>query len=189
VSGRRAAFIDRDGVLNEDRGYVSRAEDFHWLPGVVPALARLQGAGYALVVVTNQSGIARGFYTQADFETLTAHMREQLRAAGVTLDAVEWCPHLPTAAVPAYRMDCDCRKPKPGMIMRAAQALTLDLTASCLFGDKASDIAAGRAAGVGRCWLIGDAPALESCDADGASPSLGQAVHTLLAGCQTDRSH
>jgi D-glycero-D-manno-heptose 1,7-bisphosphate phosphatase len=181
VSGKRAAFIDRDGVLNEDHGYVSRAEDFHWLPGAVPALARLQAAGYALVVVTNQSGIARGLYTQADFEALTAHMREQLRAEGVTLDAVESCPHLPTATVPAYRMDCDCRKPKPGMILRAARALDLDLAASCLFGDKASDIAAGCAAGVGRCWLIGDSPSLSSCDADGASPSLTQAVDTLLA--------
>jgi D-glycero-D-manno-heptose 1,7-bisphosphate phosphatase len=183
VSSRRAAFIDRDGVLNKDRGYVSRAEDFHWLPGVVSALARLQAAGYALVVVTNQSGIARGFYTQADFEALTAHMREQLSVAGVTLDAVESCPHLPTATVPAYRMDCDCRKPKPGMILRAAKALELDLAASCLFGDKASDIAAGRAAGVGRCWLIGDASSLSSCHADGVSASLSQAVDTLLSGC------
>jgi D-glycero-D-manno-heptose 1,7-bisphosphate phosphatase len=183
VSGQRAAFIDRDGVLNEDRGYVSRAEDFHWLPGAVPALARLQGAGYALVIVTNQSGIARGFYTQADFEALTAHMREQLRAAGVTLDAVESCPHLPTATVPEYRLDCDCRKPRPGMILRAAQALDLDLAASCLFGDKARDIAAGRAAGVGRCWLIGDASSLSSCDADGVSASLSLAVDTLLSGC------
>lgn len=185
MNGRRAAFIDRDGVLNEDRGYVSRAEDFHWLPGVVPALARIQAAGYALVVVTNQSGIARGFYTQADFEILTAHMREQLRVSGVTLDAVELCPHLPTATVPEYRVDCDCRKPRPGMILRAAKALELDLAASCLFGDKASDITAGRAAGVGRCWLIGDAQSPAGRDADGASPSLSQAVDALLASCHT----
>ena len=79
VSGRKAAFIDRDGVLNEDHGYVSRPEDFHWIAGAVDALARLQAAGFALVVVTNQSGIARGFYTQADFDALTAHISAELR--------------------------------------------------------------------------------------------------------------
>jgi D-glycero-D-manno-heptose 1,7-bisphosphate phosphatase len=178
---RRAAFIDRDGVLNEDHGYVSRAEDFHWLPGAIGALARLQAAGYALVVVTNQSGIARGYYTEADFRRLTAHMRTELAAAGVALAAVQFCPHLPDAELPAYRIDCNCRKPRPGMILQAAQALGLDLPASCLFGDKPGDIRAGRAAGVGRCWFIGENAALQGTVADGVQPSLAQAVDALLA--------
>lgn len=180
---RRAALLDRDGVLNVDHGYVGRIADFEWLPGVPAALAQLQQAGYALVVITNQSGIARGYYSEADFAALTAHMRAELAAQGVTLDAVYHCPHLPQAELAAYRQDCDCRKPRPGMITRAAAELGLDLAASCLFGDKPGDIQAGRAAGVGRCWLIADNPAAE--DADGAgdcgrAASLAQAVQLQL---------
>ncbi len=178
MSGRRAAFVDRDGVLNQDLGYVGRVEDFHWLPGAIEALRRLQYAGYALVVITNQSGIARGYYTEADFQRLSDHMRADLGAHGITLDAIEYCPHLPDAPVAAYRRECDCRKPAPGMILRAAKTLGVDLAASCLFGDKPLDIAAGRAAGVGRCWLIGGDAA--ACGADGAATNLERAVDALL---------
>jgi D-glycero-D-manno-heptose 1,7-bisphosphate phosphatase len=180
--GRRAAFVDRDGVLNQDLGYVGRVEDFHWLPGAIDALRRLQDTGRALVVITNQSGIARGYYSEADFEHLSAHMRRELEAHGVRLDAIEHCPHLPDAPVAAYRRDCDCRKPAPGMILRAARRLGIDLGESWLFGDKPGDIAAGRAAGVGRCWLIGSDSA--DPDADGAYASLAQAVDALLAAPQ-----
>jgi D-glycero-D-manno-heptose 1,7-bisphosphate phosphatase len=178
MSARNAAFVDRDGVLNEDHGYVGRIEDFRWLPGAIAALERLQATGWALVVITNQSGIARGFYSEADFERLCDHMRAELAAHGVTLSAIEHCPHLPDATVATYRRDCDCRKPAPGMILRAARALDIDLAASWLFGDKPSDIAAGRAAGVGRCWLIGDNAAASG--ADGAAASLDEAVNALL---------
>ena len=178
---RPAAFIDRDGVLNVDHGYVVQIADFEWLPGAIGALQRLRDAGYRLVVVTNQSGIGRGFYSVADFDRLTAHMRADLARHGVTLDGVYACPHHPQAAVDAYRLDCDCRKPGPGLILQAAAALGLDLAGSCLFGDKPSDIAAGRAAGVGRCWLIGDNAAGVAAAADGAFDSLAQAVDTLAA--------
>lgn len=179
---RPAAFIDRDGVLNEDHGYVGRIEQFQWLPGAKAALARLQAAGYLLVVVTNQSGIARGYYTLADFEALTAHMHQALADEGIRLDAVQYCPHLPDAQVAAYRVDCDCRKPRPGMILQAAEALGIDLPASCLFGDKPSDIVAGRAAGVGRCWLISEAPGLpDGVAADGVHPDLARAVGAMLS--------
>jgi D-glycero-D-manno-heptose 1,7-bisphosphate phosphatase len=182
---RPAAFIDRDGVLNEDHGYVGRIEQFQWLPGAKAALARLQAAGYLLVVVTNQSGIARGYYTQADFDALTAHMREDLAQDGVTLAAVQFCPHLPDAQLAAYRVDCDCRKPRPGMILQAAEALGIDLAASCLFGDKPSDIAAGRSAGVGQCWLVGEAATSAAAlagevPADGMQPDLAHAVAAML---------
>jgi len=186
---RPAAFIDRDGVLNVDHGYVGRIEQFEWLPGAKAALAQLQAAGYLLVVVTNQSGIARGYYTQSDFDALTAHMRQDLAADGITLAAVQFCPHLPDAQVAAYRVDCDCRKPRPGMILQAAQALGIDLAASCLFGDKPSDITAGRAAGVGRCWLVGDGAAAVAGDparagevaAHGVQPDLARAVAAQLS--------
>ncbi len=151
---RRAAFIDRDGVLNEERAFVHRAEDFAFVPGAVEALRMLKAAGYLLVVVTNQSGIARGLYSEADYRALTEHMRAQLAAEGVTLAAVEYCPHLPDAPVARYRRECDCRKPKPGMLTRAIRALDIDPQSSFLVGDRLSDIEAGRCAGIGRCFLV-----------------------------------
>lgn len=180
TDGRRAAFIDRDGVLNVDRGYVHRVEDFEWLPGAVQALQRLQAAGYALVVVTNQSGIGRGMYTEADLERLHRFVGDDLKRHGVSLAGIYACPHHPQAVLEAYRRDCDCRKPRPGLILRAMADHGLDPGRSCLFGDKASDIEAGRAAGVGRCWLIGSAAAAEACAADGHHDSLAAAVAAQL---------
>lgn len=151
---RKAAFIDRDGVLNEERAFVHRIEDFAFVPGAIEALSLLKRAGYRLVVVTNQSGIARGIYSEADYFALTDHMRNLLAAAGVPLDAVEYCPHLPDAPLERYRRDCDCRKPKPGMLRRAIQALDIEPGASFLVGDRLSDLEAGRAAGIQRCYLV-----------------------------------
>jgi len=151
---RKAAFIDRDGVLNEERAFVHRIEDFAFLPGAVEALRLLRSAGYLLVVITNQSGIARGLYSETDYLALTEHMRAWLAAEGISLDAVEHCPHLPDAPVGEYRVDCECRKPKPGMLKRAIEALDIDEVASFLVGDRLSDIQAGRAAGIGRCFLV-----------------------------------
>ncbi len=150
----RAAFIDRDGVLNEERAFVYRKEDFVLLPGAIEALARLQAAGYHRIVVTNQSGIARGLYSEGNYHALTDHLRQILRAAGVTLDAIEYCPHLPDAPLPQYRVDCACRKPRPGMLLRAGRALDIDPAASFLVGDRLSDVQAGRAAGIGKCFVV-----------------------------------
>ena len=178
MTQRRAAFLDRDGVLNVDHGYVFRPQDFEWLPGAIDALLLLQQAGYVLVVVTNQSGVARGFYTLADVEKLHLHLRTTLLAAGVQLAGMYACPHHPDGVVPEYRVQCACRKPMPGMIEQAAREHGLDLAASCLFGDKTSDIEAGRRAGVGRCWLLGQQAG--SSDADGRASSLLCAVQAVL---------
>ena len=183
AQGRRAVFLDRDGVLNADYGYVGRAADFRWLPGVMPALRRLQQAGRALVVVTNQSGIARGCYTEDDLTAVHAHMRQELADAGIALAGVYACPHLPDAPVAAYRRVCACRKPQPGMLLRAAAELELDLARSCIVGDKPSDIEAGRAAALARCWLVGTADEAARCGASGAVRDLAQAVDRELAAC------
>ena len=151
---RPAAFLDRDGVINVDRGYVFRRGDFEFVPGVLEGARRLSELGYALVVVTNQSGIGRGLYTEDDFHGLTRWMAESFAAAGAPIAGVYFCPHHPTEASGAFRRDCECRKPAPGMLTRAAQELALDLPASVMFGDRASDLQAAAAAGVARRILL-----------------------------------
>ena len=180
---RKAAFIDRDGVVNVERGFLYRVEEFAFVPGAVDALQRLQSAGYLLVVITNQSGIARGLYTVADYLRLTAHMQRLLLAAGVRLSAVEYCPHLADAQLPEFRLDCDCRKPRPGMLRRAATALDIDMARSILVGDRATDIQAGRNAGVGHCWLVRSGMPLTQQDVD-----LADGVFDDLAACVRDLS-
>jgi len=175
---RRAAFVDRDGVINVESGFLHRVEQFEFLPGAIAGLTLLQAAGYLLVVITNQSGIARGLYAEEDYRRLTAYMQQRLSAAGVHLDAIEHCPHLPDALVARYRIDCDCRKPLPGMLLRAASALNIDLPGSILVGDRGSDIQAGRSAGVGRCWLVRSGVALERADIE-----LADGVFEDLAAC------
>lgn len=181
---RPAAFLDRDGVINVDHGYVYRCEDFSFVPGVLAAAADLARAGHALVVITNQSGIGRGLYGEADFHRLTDWMREQFAAAGAPLAGVYFCPHHPTDAQGQYRRDCDCRKPAPGLLLQAARELDLDLAHSIMFGDKRSDLQAGAAAGVPRRVLLGtDGAALPGADALATARhrSLREAVDALLA--------
>ena len=178
-----AVFIDRDGVLNEERAFVHRPEDFVFIPGALAALRRLQQADYRLVIVTNQSGIARGLYTEADYQALTAHMRQSLAASGIHPHAIEYCPHLPDAPLPRYRLDCDCRKPRPGMLLRAIRALDIDARRSFLVGDRLSDVEAGRAASLGHCFLVRSGYELsrEAIDrADGVYRDLLTCVQDLM---------
>ncbi|MEW5878935.1 MAG: D-glycero-beta-D-manno-heptose 1,7-bisphosphate 7-phosphatase [Pseudomonadota bacterium] len=152
---RRAAFLDRDGVINVDLGYVVRQEDFHFVPGTLEAARVLADRGFALVVITNQSGIARGLYSVDDFQRLTRWMRERFAEAGAPLAGVYFCPHHPTEGQGQYRVNCTCRKPAPGMLLAAAHELGLDLARSVLFGDRRSDLEAAHAAGVPHRVLLG----------------------------------
>jgi D-glycero-D-manno-heptose 1,7-bisphosphate phosphatase len=184
MSVRCAAFIDRDGVINEDLGFVGRIKDFFLLPGAVDGLRILQSAGFRLVVVTNQSGIARGLFTRRDYELLTSHMRRTLAKQGVKLDGVYHCPHHPDEGIGALRVECDCRKPRPGLLLRARRELDLDLTGSVMIGDKASDIAAGRAAGVGSCVLVhrdAELSRTHAVSADACAPDLTQAARWIVS--------
>lgn len=179
---RKAAFLDRDGVINIDHVYVSRREDFEWVEGVLDAARKLYEAGYALVVVTNQSGIGRGYYTETDFEALNVYMCRMFEEAGAPLAGIYFCPHHPEKAIGAYKIACTCRKPQPGMILRAAEEMSIDLSQSILFGDKESDMQAAQAAGIPRRILLGkdglNAPQTTVAGTD-VSRSLATAVAEL----------
>jgi D-glycero-D-manno-heptose 1,7-bisphosphate phosphatase len=155
---RRALFLDRDGVINVDTGYVHTAAQTHWLPGIFELVANAIRAGYAPVVVTNQAGIARGYYSDAEFLDYTRWVHAQFAARGAPLLATFYCPHHPDAGLGALRVACGCRKPAPGMLLAASEALGIDLGGSLMIGDSAKDIEAARAAGVGRTHLLEGAP-------------------------------
>jgi len=158
-------------VINVDHGYVSTWKDFEFLPGAEMALQSLHRAGYQLVIVSNQSGIGRGFYTEQDLialnRALSAHLEHEFETQ---ISGFYHCPHHPTEALGILRKTCDCRKPAPGMILRAAEELGLALPQSLLVGDKTSDILAGQAAGVGRMFRVGG---------PSAAPENSPAVETV----------
>ena len=145
---RPAVFFDRDGVLNEDTGFVHRSHDLVWIEGAVEAVALCNKAGYLVFVVTNQSGIARGYYTEAAMHDLHAHMRAELAAKGGRIDDIRHCPHLEQGIVPGYTRACHCRKPNPGMILDLIAAWNVDTAKSFLIGDSERDLEAARRAGV-----------------------------------------
>ncbi|MBI3910097.1 MAG: HAD family hydrolase [Armatimonadetes bacterium] len=175
---RRAVFLDRDGVLTEDRGYLSDAADLRLLEGAAEALHCLRAAGWALVVVTNQSAVARGMLTEEGLAAIHARLQERLSASGARVDAIYYCPHHPEAAREDYRRDCPCRKPAPGMLLAAAADLNLDLSASWLVGDQERDIEAAQRAGV-RGILLADPPPGRTA-ATAVVPSLREAVGVIL---------
>ena len=170
---RRAAFLDRDGVVNLDREYVHRIEDFEFLPGVFEAVRLLRGMGFLPIVTTNQSGIGRGLYDVRQFNVLTDWMKQRFLEEGAELGGVYFCPHHPTEAIAAYRRECSCRKPEPGMLLAAATDLDIDLAASAMFGDRASDLEAARRAGVPARYLLGN---------DGTAIPAELADRTLVSG-------
>jgi D-glycero-D-manno-heptose 1,7-bisphosphate phosphatase len=147
MSKIKAAFLDRDGVINIDKNYVYKIEDFEFKDGIFELLKLLQSKGFTLFVVTNQSGIGRGYYTLQDFKKLTEYMLNELKKKGIEIKEVAFCPHHPDE-------NCECRKPKPGMILNLSKKYNIDLKNSILIGDKQSDIEAGKNAGVGKTYLV-----------------------------------
>jgi len=146
---RPALFLDRDGVLNEDKGYVHRWDDFHWIPGAKTAIAAFNRAGWIVIVVTNQSGIGRGYYAEDDMHALHAQMNSELAEAGAHVDAIYFCPEHPEAPLERYRHpDPPNRKPNPGMILQALADWPIDRERSILIGDKPSDMEAATRAGI-----------------------------------------
>ena len=153
MSGR-ALFLDRDGVVNHEVGYLHRVEDVRFVDGIFSLCRTAVRLGYRLIVVTNQAGIARGFYSEADFEALMVWMKDAFRVEGVELDAVYHCPFHPEHGVGQYKREHEDRKPGTGMLRRGVREFGVELTASVMVGDRCSDVAAANAAGLRQAFLI-----------------------------------
>jgi len=151
-----ALFLDRDGVINVDHGYVHRAEDTQFVSGIFDLVRAANERQWPVVVVTNQAGIGRGFYTEEIFHGYMQWMRAQFIAQGAHLDYVYFCPHHPTHGLGVYAMACDCRKPAPGMFLQAIEEHGIDPGQSVMVGDSPKDVAAAQAAGVKRIFLLGE---------------------------------
>ena len=177
MSGSRALFLDRDGVINHDSGYTSSAENFRFIEGIFDLCRAAKRLGYLLIVVTNQAGIGRCYYSEQDFLTLTEWMRERFEAEGAPVIDVFYCPYHPEHGVGRYKKDSLYRKPNPGMLLRAAKKHGLDLGRSMMIGDKESDMQAASKAGVGvRChYLAGD-------DGEIVSDVATHKIHSLREG-------
>jgi len=172
----KAVFLDRDGVINQKAPtedlYITRWEEMQILPGVAQAIAKLNHAGFKIIVVTNQRGVAKGHITTAELESMHERMCEHLASAGAAIDAIYYCPH-------ELDPPCNCRKPEPGMLLHAARAHNIDLATSWMIGDSVKDVQAGRSAGCRTAQIIEENKLAES-EADVSAPSLLAAVHKVL---------
>ena len=151
----RALFLDRDGVINVNHGHVGTRDRFEFIPGVFDMARAAVAQGYGLFVVTNQAGIARGLYSEADFSNLMEWVCHEFAQHAAPVIKVYHCPHHPEVGPPGLRMKCSCRKPAPGLLLRAASEFDIDLAASVMLGDSETDMLAGRQAGVGSLILVG----------------------------------
>ena len=142
-----AVFLDRDGTINVDKHYLHKIEDFEFIPGALQAIKTLKNAGYTVVVVTNQSGVARGYFSMGDVIELHEHIQKELAVEGTGIDAFYICPHHPDKGLGKLRIECDCRKGQPGLLFQASADLGIDLHRSYMVGDKVADIVAGENAG------------------------------------------
>ncbi len=151
---KRAVFIDRDGTLSEEVGYINHPERFRLFPYAAEAIRHLNENGWLAIVTTNQAGVARGYFSEEIIGIVHKGMEDQLAIDGARLDAIYYCAHHPSVGEPPYRVDCDCRKPKPGLITRAATDFDVDLKSSWMVGDRYSDIEMARNAGVKSAFVL-----------------------------------
>ena len=150
----KAIFLDRDGVINKEVNYLHRAEDFTFTHNCISAIRMLREAGYKILVVTNQAGIGRGYYTEADLNILMGWLKSELTKNGADIDDYAFCPHHPTEALGKYKKHCKCRKPEPGMLISLIQKHNIDVINSIMVGDKLSDLEAAQAAGIPKNILV-----------------------------------
>jgi D-glycero-D-manno-heptose 1,7-bisphosphate phosphatase len=191
MSKRRVVFLDRDGTLNRDVGYPGRFEQIHFFPGAAEAVRKINAAGFAAVVITHQTGVGRGYFTEDDLLDLHGRFEAAMAREGAHLDRIYYCPHDPGSRDPRYRPDCLCRKPLPGLITRAASDLDLDLDRSAMIGDKVDDILLGRAFGARSVLVLtgyGKASlrALDHSPPDFVAADILQAVHWIFGGTEGD---
>src|SRR6266496_3015812 len=151
---RRAVFIDRDGTISEEVGYINHPSRFRLFPFSAAAIKLLNESGWLAIVVTNQAGVARGYFSEEMIQAVHDQMKRDFGSAGARLDAIYYCAHHPSIGEPPYRLDCDCRKPKPGLIRRAADEFEIDLERSWMIGDRYSDIQLARNAGVNSAFVM-----------------------------------
>lgn len=171
LQSRPALFLDRDGVINEEVGYLSRPAEVRWVEGIFSLIQAARNLGYRIVVVTNQSGIARGLYSTAEFEALMHWMKAQIQAHGGDLDAVYHCPYHPVHGLGEWKREHEDRKPGAGMLLRAERDLGINLSRSVLVGDRCSDIAAANAAGLRMAFLK---QGTETGPCDGSAQTVSQ---------------
>ena len=177
----RALFLDRDGVVNVEVGYLHRAEEVRFVDGILSLCRTAVRLGYRLIVVTNQAGIARGYYSEADFHALMEFMRGELRAQGVELDAVYYCPFHPEHGVGEYKREHEDRKPGTGMLLRGATDFGVELSESVMVGDRCSDVMAANTAGLRQAFLISGTESSEGKGKYLAVDSLEEVERWLLA--------
>lgn len=151
---KKVLFLDRDGIINVDHGYVYKIEDFEFVDGIFDVCRLALAKGYEIIVITNQAGIARGYYTHDDFHHLTEWMIKAFAKEQVAIADVFFCPHHPTSGVNDYKKVCQCRKPAPGMLLKAKEIHNIDLSKSIFIGDKISDMQAAEAAGIKKRVLV-----------------------------------
>jgi D-glycero-D-manno-heptose 1,7-bisphosphate phosphatase len=176
----KALFIDRDDTINVDREFISSPDEIDLIPGAAEAMARARRAGYLLILVTNQSGVARGLLTEEMLERVHDELQRQLSACGAALDGLYYCPHLEGAPVAEYDVRCDCRKPLPGLVLRAAKEHSVDLARSWMIGDRPSDVEAGRAAGCRTAFVRTGRGPSGGIEADLMAGDLAEAIDAIL---------
>lgn len=176
----RAVFLDRDGVIIEDTGYIGEIARVKFLPGVGAAIRQLNVQNFRVIIVTNQAGVARGYFSEAAVHQVNGYIQDKLAREEAVIDGIYYCPHHVDGVIEAYRKACDCRKPNTGMLESAVREFGLDIKSSFLIGDKESDIEAGRRAGC-RTILVNGTEQGVSPDVDYIARDLTEAVKWLLA--------